>query len=123
MRSLDSACNPYLAYSVLLAAGMKGIEEGYELPEGAEDDRPASCGGLRRADGARLVERDGQLPAGENHDGTDSWRRMRRIVRPRRRLRQPRRAAPEAETFAASPDLQFTFTRSAARLAATKLVA
>jgi glutamine synthetase len=38
MRSLDSACNPYLAYAVLLAAGMKGIEEGYELPPGADDD-------------------------------------------------------------------------------------
>jgi glutamine synthetase len=38
MRSLDSACNPYLAFAVLLAAGMKGIEEGYELPPGAEDE-------------------------------------------------------------------------------------
>jgi glutamine synthetase len=38
VRSLDSACNPYLAFAVLLAAGMKGIEEGYELPPGAEDD-------------------------------------------------------------------------------------
>jgi glutamine synthetase len=38
MRSLDSACNPYLAFAVLLAAGLKGIEEGYELPPGAEDD-------------------------------------------------------------------------------------
>jgi glutamine synthetase len=37
-RSLDSACNPYLAYALLLAAGMKGIEESYELPPGAEDD-------------------------------------------------------------------------------------
>lgn len=34
-RAIDSASNPYLAYSVLLAAGMKGIEEGYELPEPA----------------------------------------------------------------------------------------
>ena len=32
-RAPDPACNPYLAYSVLLAAGLKGIEEGYELPE------------------------------------------------------------------------------------------
>ena len=32
-RSPDSACNPYLAFAVLLAAGLKGIEEGYELPE------------------------------------------------------------------------------------------
>jgi len=37
-RSLDSACNPYLAFAVILAAGLKGIEAGYELPSGAEDD-------------------------------------------------------------------------------------
>ena len=37
-RSMDSACNPYLALAVLLAAGLKGIEEGYDLPAGAEDD-------------------------------------------------------------------------------------
>ncbi|MFM7069503.1 MAG: glutamine synthetase family protein, partial [Actinomycetes bacterium] len=30
-RALDPACNPYLAYSVILAAGMKGVSEGYEL--------------------------------------------------------------------------------------------
>jgi glutamine synthetase len=38
VRSIDSACNPYLTFAVLLAAGMKGIEEGYELPPEAEDD-------------------------------------------------------------------------------------
>jgi len=32
-RAPDPACNPYLAYSVLLAAGMKGVEEGYDLPD------------------------------------------------------------------------------------------
>jgi glutamine synthetase len=37
-RSPDTACNPYLAFAVILAAGLKGIEEGYELPEGAEDN-------------------------------------------------------------------------------------
>jgi glutamine synthetase len=31
LRSPDSACNPYLAYAVMLAAGLKGIEEGYVL--------------------------------------------------------------------------------------------
>ena len=31
-RAPDPACNPYLAFSVMLAAGLKGIEEGYELP-------------------------------------------------------------------------------------------
>ncbi len=35
-RSPDPACNPYLAFSVLLAAGLKGISEGYELPAEAD---------------------------------------------------------------------------------------
>ena len=34
-RSPDSACNPYLAFAVILAAGLKGVEEGYELPREA----------------------------------------------------------------------------------------
>jgi glutamine synthetase len=38
LRTIDPACNPYLAFAVILAAGMKGIEEGYELPPEAEDD-------------------------------------------------------------------------------------
>jgi len=38
MRSPDSACNPYLAFAVMLAAGLKGIAGGYELPPGAEDN-------------------------------------------------------------------------------------
>ncbi len=37
-RSPDPAANPYLAFSVILAAGLRGIEEGYELPEEAEDN-------------------------------------------------------------------------------------
>src|SRR5919112_71108 len=32
LRTIDAACNPYLAFAVILAAGLKGIEEGYELP-------------------------------------------------------------------------------------------
>ncbi|MBK9180068.1 MAG: type I glutamate--ammonia ligase [Acidimicrobiales bacterium] len=31
-RAPDPACNPYLAYSVILAAGLRGIDEGMELP-------------------------------------------------------------------------------------------
>lgn len=38
LRSLDPACNPYLAFAVILTAGLKGIEEGYELGPAAEDD-------------------------------------------------------------------------------------
>jgi glutamine synthetase len=37
-RSPDPACNPYLAFSVMLAAGLRGIEEGYELPPEATDN-------------------------------------------------------------------------------------
>jgi glutamine synthetase len=32
-RAPDPACNPYLAFSVILAAGLKGIEESYPLPD------------------------------------------------------------------------------------------
>ncbi|MBA3604624.1 MAG: glutamine synthetase family protein [Actinomycetota bacterium] len=35
-RSADPACNPYLAFSLLLAAGMRGVAEGYELPVEAD---------------------------------------------------------------------------------------
>ncbi len=32
-RSPDSACNPYLAYAVMLSAGLKGVEGEYQLPD------------------------------------------------------------------------------------------
>ncbi len=35
-RSPDPACNPYLAFSVMLAAGLEGIEKGYEVPDPIE---------------------------------------------------------------------------------------
>jgi glutamine synthetase len=37
-RSPDPVCNPYLAFSVILAAGLRGIEEGYELPAEADSN-------------------------------------------------------------------------------------
>src|SRR5699024_5553153 len=36
-RGLDSSATPYLAFAVLLPAGMAGIEGEYALPGGAED--------------------------------------------------------------------------------------
>ncbi|RLA87851.1 MAG: glutamine synthetase [Deltaproteobacteria bacterium] len=37
-RCPDPACNPYLTFAVMLAAGLKGIQENYELPEPIEKD-------------------------------------------------------------------------------------
>jgi len=37
-RSPDPACNPYLAFSVMLAAGLEGVEKGYEAPVPVEEN-------------------------------------------------------------------------------------
>ena len=37
-RSPDPACNPYLAFSVMLAAGLEGIEQKYEVPLPVEEN-------------------------------------------------------------------------------------
>ena len=37
-RSPDPACNPYLAFSVMLAAGLEGIAKGYEVPAPIEEN-------------------------------------------------------------------------------------
>src|SRR6185369_16567642 len=57
VRSIDSGANPYLAYAVLLAAGLKGIEEGYELPPGADDDVWALSDAERHALGIEPLPR------------------------------------------------------------------
>ncbi|MFC1892423.1 glutamine synthetase family protein [Chloroflexota bacterium] len=38
LRSPDPACNPYLAFSVMLAAGLEGMEKEYEVPEPVEEN-------------------------------------------------------------------------------------
>ena len=38
LRCPDPACNPYLAFAVMLAAGLKGIEGKYKLPDPVEED-------------------------------------------------------------------------------------
>jgi len=37
-RAPDPSCNPYLAFAVMLGAGMEGIEKKYPLPEPIEED-------------------------------------------------------------------------------------
>jgi len=37
-RAPDSACNPYLAFTVMLHAGLDGVEKGYPLPDPVELD-------------------------------------------------------------------------------------
>ena len=51
VRTPDSACNPYLAFAVMLAAGLRGVEQGYELPPASEDDVFALSEAERRAMG------------------------------------------------------------------------
>ena len=54
-RALDSAANPYLAFAVLLNAGLKGIEGDYDLPEGAAEDVAAMTRSERRALGIKSL--------------------------------------------------------------------
>jgi len=37
-RSPDPACNPYLTFAVMLAAGLEGIEKDYEIPDPIEEN-------------------------------------------------------------------------------------
>lgn len=48
-RGLDAAANPYLAYALIIAAGLKGIEERYELPDALGEDVHAFTPAERRA--------------------------------------------------------------------------
>ena len=58
LRSPDPACNPYLAFSVILAAGMKGIDESYELPAEATDNIYEMTSTERRARGLQQLPDD-----------------------------------------------------------------
>jgi Glutamine synthetase len=54
-RSPDPACNPYLAFSVILAAGLAGIEGGYDLPEEMGEDVLRMSPAEREAAGIRRL--------------------------------------------------------------------
>ncbi|AQX16629.1 glutamine synthetase [Tessaracoccus sp. T2.5-30] len=57
-RAVDAAVNPYLAYAVMLNAGLKGIEEEYPLPEETEDDVWRLTDRERQAIGIRELPRN-----------------------------------------------------------------
>ena len=57
-RALDPSANPYLAFSVILAAGLEGIAGGYELAPPASDDIAALDESARRAMGIGSLPSD-----------------------------------------------------------------
>ena len=67
------ACNPYLAFSVMLAAGLKGIDEGYDLPPEATDNI------YELTDEERLAEGIGSLP-GSLRDALDAMERSELVA-------------------------------------------
>ncbi len=56
-RSPDPACNPYLTFSVMLAAGLEGIEKEYQIPDAVKENVYAMTEEERRKRGI------GTLPA------------------------------------------------------------
>jgi glutamine synthetase len=72
-RAPDSGCNPYLAFAVILAAGLRGIEEGYDLPTEADAN-------LFSLSGAELVAKGIQpLPTSLN-DAVDVMERSELVA-------------------------------------------
>src|SRR5579875_646545 len=72
-RAPDSACNPYLAFAVILAAGLRGIEEDYELPPEADVDLQNSSAAVLSAKGI------GSLPVSLN-DAVDEMERSKLLA-------------------------------------------
>ncbi len=60
LRSPDSACNPYLTFALILAAGMKGIEENYPPVPPVEENV------LKLSEAERAARGIGSLPADLN---------------------------------------------------------
>ncbi|RJP27919.1 MAG: glutamine synthetase [Candidatus Omnitrophota bacterium] len=57
-RSPDPSCNPYLAFAVMLAAGLEGIEKKYKLSEPANDNIYHMSEGEREAAGIKSLPDD-----------------------------------------------------------------
>ena len=89
-RTVDGSCNPYLAPTAMLAAGLDGIERGldpgepnsanlYELQRRRSAPPPgSSCCPANLLDATRELERNDVLRAGARHDPR---RRLRRLLR------------------------------------------
>ena len=92
-RAIDSAANPYLTFSLLLAAGLKGIEEGYELPPEAEDNVWELSESERRALGYKPAAGEPR-PRGVAHG------------RVRTRRRDPRRAGVQLRAAEQAPRVE-----------------
>ncbi len=58
IRSPDPACNPYLAFAVLLAAGLDGIERKLDLPDEVSEDVDAMSPAERAARGIAPLPED-----------------------------------------------------------------
>src|SRR6266496_1306930 len=56
-RSPDPACNPYLAFSLMLAAGLKGVDEGYEIQPEATNNIFEMTPEERAAEGIDSLQR------------------------------------------------------------------
>jgi len=54
-RSPDPACNPYLTFAVMLAAGLEGIEKKYELPPPLEENAFEMTGEERKRRGIQTL--------------------------------------------------------------------
>ena len=86
LRNPDPACNPYLAFAAMLAAGLDGIEKGMELPPEASNNIYEMTEAERAAGRHRLAAR-GPLPG---HQGVREVElRARGAGRPRLRLPHP----------------------------------
>lgn len=58
LRNPDPACNPYLAFAVMLAAGLKGVDDGYELMPEATNNIYEMTDDEREAAGIRSLPVD-----------------------------------------------------------------
>ena len=78
-RTVDGSCNPYLAATAVLAAGLDGIERG--LDPGEPDHRPTSTSSRRTSARRSGIERAAGQPAGR-HPRARAGRGAARRVRP-----------------------------------------